>query len=269
MDGSIVGSTPTWTLAPSANLVTRSDKLMARLAATPEIMRQAWSLRYESYYCHGFLEENQERLFPDEYDSLETSKTIVIYKYGEPIASVRVCLHDPVAASKGIYTMPIMATFPDVIPELIERYSRNKLEQRAVEVLRLVSHPSVEKNVEVIFALFRMAKYLTKYFESGILFCGVRQNHAGIYRRIGFDKKAEPRHYYPKLKFQTALMMGIECEYEIVQQKIPFLRNVFRYDETYSNLLAGKLVPVFADVESYDSSRETINRSEILYQNAA
>ena len=269
MDGSILGSNPTWTLAPSNNLVTRSDKLMARLAITPEIMRQAWSLRYDSYYHHGFLDENKEGLFPDEYDSLETSKTIVIYKYGEPIASVRVCLHDPVAASKKNYTMPIMATFPDIIPELIERHARNKLEQRTVEVLRLVSRPSVEKNVEVLFALFRMAKYLTKYFEANILFCGVRQNHTGIYRRIGFEKKAEPRHYYPKLKFQTALMMGIEREYEIVQQKIPFLRNVSRYDETYFNLIAGELIPVFAHADSHDSINKTIHRSDTLYLNAA
>ena len=63
--------------------------------------------------------------------------------------------------------------------------------------------------------------------------------------------------------------MGIEREYEIVQQKMPFLRNVSRYDETYSKLIAGELAPVFADADSPVSLAETIHHPDTLYQTAA
>lgn len=247
MDGTSFGLAPAWTMSQSTPCAASEDRLMARVAYSPEVMQQAWSLRYECYSHHGFLAPNADRIFKDEYDLLETSKTIVIYKSGVPVASVRVCLHDPVAEAGGTRTMPVMESFADVIPDIADGVVIPNQQKRVVEVLRLVSLPSLEKNIEIIFALFRMAKYLTKYFESDILFCAVRNNHVGIYRRIGFHKVAEPRHYYSKLSFQTALMMGVERDYEKVQEKIPFLRRVSKNDQTYQRLIAGDLVPVFGD----------------------
>lgn len=246
MDGSIIGKQPAWTLGAESHPPRQTTELMARVADDEDTLKDAWLLRYESYSHHAYIDKNPDRLFKDELDFKPTSKTIVIYQNEQAIGSVRVCLHNAAEASLGNYTMPAMSTFPDLIPSLLVDPNDASLNMRAVEVMRLVTHPHLEKNLELIFGLFRMAKYLTKFFDSQILFCGVRSNHIGIYRRIGFKKASEPRPY-PKLKFDTALMYGLEEEYEIVQEKISFLSNVNRNDFTYSGLVNGDLVPVFGD----------------------
>lgn len=213
-------------------------------------MREAWALRYDCYSHYGFLAQSADAMFSDEYDEYPTSQTVVLYSDGIPAGSVRVCLHDPEMAKRGKYTMPVMATFPDIIPAIIDQSSNRAQSSTAVEILRLVAHPRYENNLQIVFGLFRMAKYLMKMFDAKIVFCAVRPNHISLYRRTGLIKVAEPRHYYEKLSFSTALMLGIEREFDLVQNKIPCFMNVHKHDPIYQSLLEGQCVPVYLDGRS-------------------
>lgn len=222
----------------------RDPVLTARLAIDHETMEEAWALRYECYSHYGYLAPDPKRSFPDVYDNKPTSRTVVLYRNGFPAGSVRVCQHDPELAASGNYTMPVMTTFPDIIPEVINSSIKKIGPTSAIEILRLVAHPKYEKNSEIVFGLFRMAKYLMKSFDAKIVFCAVRANHIGLYRRTGLTKIAEPRHYYEKLSFDTALMFGLEPEFEELQEKIPCFSGVHKKDGIYDDLLSGKLIPV-------------------------
>lgn len=241
MDGSLSGLQSGTAPVIATRAEPAGNQLIAKLARDARTMEDAFALRYESYYSHGYLDETIDKSFSDEYDSLDTSRTIVIYKAGNAVASVRLCLYQE-AGGLGI---PALKIFSDVLPAAIREGMGKSHYGRASEVCRLVTKPGLERNAELVFCLFRMAKYLTKYFNSEILFCAVRNNHVGMYRRIGFRQICEARDYVPKLKFQTALVMGIEREYEPVQQNIVFLRDVAKYDDTYNSLFSGQPTPVF------------------------
>lgn len=226
---------------------TSPNALTARLASTEDVMREAYAIRYKSYHHHGYLENNELEEFRDEFDQLDTSRTVVVYQDRIPVGSVRVCLYDRSLEQTGRHSIPAMCVFPDVLDQIIsENQSRVPL-GRAAEICRLVADPAFESNTEIVFALFRMAKYLIKYFYSDMVIFAARSNHAPFYRRLGFRKMCEPRDYN-QLNFRTALLLGVETEYEPIQQKTKLLRDVNRGDATFLDLLSGHEFPVFGSI---------------------
>lgn len=228
---------------------TSANALTARLASTPNVMSQAYAVRYKSYHHHGYLENNELEEFSDEFDQLDTSRTVVVYQDRMPVGSVRVCLYDRSLEQTGSHSIPAMHVFPDVLDQIISENQSRVPIGRAAEICRLVVDPAFENNTEIVFALFRMAKYLIKYFYSDMVIFAARSNHAPFYRRLGFRKMCEPRDY-KKLNFRTALLLGIETEYEPIQQKTKLLRDVKRDDATFLDLISGHEFPVFGSIRN-------------------
>lgn len=224
----------------------------ARLAVTPDIMRQAWRLRHESYLAHDLIDPKPDGLFSDKYDRADTARTVVLYENGVPIGSVRACLHDMRSAAADEPTMPGYEIFGDIIPPIVEGLDFADHQPTVTEVSRLVCMPSHAKDSKVAWALMRLGKSMTEILGTEVTFISARPRHAPIYRRIGFHKVSEPRKY-AGVKFETTLLLGIKSNYEQVQERFPAMASVNQNRAWLSALEDGREVPVFpiTDAQSF------------------
>ncbi len=216
---------------------------------SPEVFRDAWMLRHAAYASHGFIEATPSGMFMDDCDYFPNTKVVVLYRNNLPIGTVRVCLYAPASGIPGADSIPAMDVFRDEITGLLEATPPTLRGPRAVEVMRLATHPDIGNDREPTMALFMVAGYLTLYFEANAVVCAVRKHHMPFYRRLGFKKVTEPRPY-PKLKFETGLMACVQRNTEELKRAAPILHPVSVDDDVYENFIHGEMVPVFAGVRS-------------------
>jgi hypothetical protein len=220
------------------------DGLVARLAVSQDVLRDAWALRYKAYASHGFIETSDSEMFADDCDFYPSSKVVVVYRRGRPVGTVRICLYAPGSGLAGAHTLPILEVFPDEIKAQLAAVPTRRGAPRAVEVMRLSTDPELGFDPEVSMALFLMAGYVTMYFGATAAFCGVRRHHMPLYRRFGWRKMTEPRPY-PKLKFETGLMGCVSESPEGLRRDMPIMHPISKDDEIFEDLMAGRSVPAY------------------------
>ena len=263
MDGSIFGG-----LLVDREIQTHysdlsNGELTARLATTPEIWRDAWTVRHAAYASQGFIEPSASGMFIDECDFSPSSRVIVVYRGGMPVGTARVCLYAPGSGVPGSDSLPAMQVFPDEIARVFKEIHEDENRIRAVEVMRFSTHPEVGNDRELVYALYLMAGYVILNFNANAVVCGIRKHHIPFYRRLGCHQITEPRPY-PKLKFLTALMARVEKTNWELQQAMPILHPVSRTDDIYSDLIAGNPVQVFRGERTADSVGRILSRRPSL-----
>ncbi len=221
-----------------------ADKLEARLAITETVKKQAYTLRHEGYLSVGYIEAQKQGVLRDKYDNYRSSKTIVLYKNGKAAASARVCLLDPASKIPGAAEIPSNEMFGEEITELLQGLGVGNRPGRAVEITKLARHPDFMKDNDLVFAMFRMTGYLILHFDADVVLTSVRASHVPFYKRLGFQKIAEPRPY-PKLNVETALMACFRSSFEGVQKTVPVMNALSSDDDIYPRFMGGELVPVF------------------------
>ncbi len=211
----------------------REQVLYARMATDSWTRRDSFSLRHLCYLSEGYIDEQPNREFSDEYDFSGQSQTIVLYQGVEPIGSVRVCTARHTAGER----LPLAQTFPQEFGRFYESHASS------VEINRLVCHPSYSQN-QTVFALIRMADYLIRIIRPGFIGICVRTNHVGFWKRLRFENIAGPRTY-KGLNFPTNFL-ALSCERcELVRRVIPMLRISEAELEAYGRLLLSDTVKVF------------------------
>jgi hypothetical protein len=226
-----------------------ADKLEARLALTETVKKQAYTLRHDGYLSVGYIEAQKQGLLQDKYDNYRSSKTIVLYKNGKAAASARVCLLDPASKIPGAGAIPSNEMFDDEITELLQGLGAGNRPGRAVEITKLARHPDFMKDNDLVFAMFRMTGYLILHFDADVVLTSVRASHVPFYKRLGFQKIAEPRPY-PELNVETALMACFRASYDGVQKNVPVMNALSPEDDIYPRFMGGELVPVFPQPQS-------------------
>lgn len=242
MDGSLLGNQDRRIHIAQRTGQASGQGLTARLALTEDDIRETWRLRHDSYVAHGFIEPRPDGYFSDKYDRFETARSAIIYRDGQPIASVRICLFDPAATASGIPTMPAFEIFPDLIPPALEKAGPDGSQGVAAEASRMVCLPQYANDTKVIWALLRVGKYITEYFGATVSVIAARSRHVPMYKRIGFHQVG-PARPYVGVTFSTALLMAFKPEYENVQKRFPALGTVQRDDFYYDALMSGQSVP--------------------------
>ncbi len=85
------------------------------MAFDDDTREDAYRLRYQCYLASGHIEPNNSGLFSDDYDLLPNSRTIVLYRDGDPVASVRVCLLLQGAGQRS----PCFDAFPETLDRIM------------------------------------------------------------------------------------------------------------------------------------------------------
>jgi hypothetical protein len=217
--------------------------LTARLALDPSTKHDAYRVRYESYLAGGFIDQHPDQMFSDADDRLPNARSVVIYKYGKPVASVRVCVLNPDPELTGWNDIPAKRIFPEAILRLQESLPPGATFS---ELNRLVRHPDYAHDFELVFVLFRFATYLMAQdtpWCSKILSC-VRRNHTSFYKRLHFDYVDGPRRY-AGVKFETNLMAGDQTHYNDMLSDMPFIDTISQGEAAYAGFLHGETVQVF------------------------
>lgn len=196
----------------------RKATYTARLAVDPSVQEDAYRLRYRSYVAGGYIPENPDGRFRDEYDDLENSDTIVIYDGETPVASIRLCR----LQAGTNYTSPAMETFPDEVNALLHANPNDAFAGRGIEVTRLVRSPEAENNQGLVFLLYRIAGYIALCDHTQVYFACVRTNHKAFYRRLGYTAASEPRPY-PGLNCDMLLMASDREKYDRLRATVPMV----------------------------------------------
>lgn len=244
MDGSTYGKLLPENQISVSNIEEPSDGITARLAVSPDVWRDAWTVRHAAYAASGLIDAKESGLLVDEWDTLPSTKTIVIYKNGMPVSTARVCLYAPDSGVVGANAVPAMDVFKDDIVDLHRRMPSDHDRPRAVEIARLARHPDLGADHQPVFALYRMASYLVLHFQADAVIAAVQKHHVPFYRRLGFQRISDLRPY-AKLKVEGALMACVRPENGELREVLPVLRLVSAQDSNYHDFLAGYRVPVF------------------------
>lgn len=218
--------------------------LEAQLAIGDHLNDVSYRLRYQAYKNGGFIPDNEHECFSDEYDAYGNCRTAVVFKDGVPAATVRVTRHDPASDGSDRHELPAMKMFGAEIQAVMSALSLPARPPRVLEINRLARAPSFAKDLDVVFALFRVAGYLFLDFDADIVFNAVRAHHVPMYRRFGFQQLEEPRQY-PGLAMKTGLMASFRPGHAALIEGQPFLRGITTSDDVFTGLMAGERVPIF------------------------
>lgn len=219
--------------------------LTARLALDDQTRADAYAIRHASYLSGGFIDPQPGGLFTDADDLKPNSRSVVVYKEGRPVASVRLCTLDYDTALTGWDEIPASRIFPEAVAELAAGVQHD-LPAKLTEINRLVRHPDFSTDYQLVLVLYRFVGFMVAEEESDMTLSCVRRNHMPFYKRMHFDYVAGPRRY-AGVKFETNLMACLSSRYASVAKDIPFIGSAAGPQSTYGGLLEGETVKVFAE----------------------
>ncbi|MEE8657909.1 N-acyl amino acid synthase, PEP-CTERM/exosortase system-associated [Acetobacteraceae bacterium EV16G] len=196
-----------------------ADVYLAKMAFDDDTREDAYRLRYQCYLASGHIEPNNSGLFSDDYDLLPNSRTIVLYRDGDPVASVRVCLLLQGAGQRS----PCY----DAFPETLDRIMRDAAHAvsgpvRVAEYTRLVRDPSLDRGGAIVYLLYRIASYVSMMSHAQITIACVRKSHASFYRRLGYQAETTPQPY-PGLKCRMQLMSSDRKRFDELRAAFPIM----------------------------------------------
>jgi hypothetical protein len=218
--------------------------MTARLALDTKTRTDAFALRHKSYLAGDYIDRRPGDLFSDPNDDMPNTKTLVVYKDEEAIASVRMCILDTNPALRGWDDIPVAHVFPEEVESLLAAASVDDKPVKAIEINRLVRHPDHMKDHELVFTLFRFVSFMVTHEKSDLTISCVRRNHMPFYKRFKFEHIAGPRSY-PELKFETNLMVCPKSSYESLRNSVAMFNPKNVPSDTYAGLFRGETVPVF------------------------
>ena len=224
--------------------VKRQDAgLTARLALDEQTKADAYSIRHESYLSGGYIDPIPGGLFSDADDLKPNSKSVVVYKWGRPVASVRMCVLDYMPGLEGWDEIPASRIFPEEVAELAASVQHGRPPKLA-EINRLVRHPDFATDYELVFELYRFVGFFGAEERSDMTLSCVRRNHTPFYMRLHFEYVAGPRRY-AGVKFEANLMTCRNSRYDSVLRDIPMVDTGRGPQSSYAGLLRGETVSVF------------------------
>jgi hypothetical protein len=226
------GTSPSGALQPG---------LTARIAYDEQTRRDAYAIRHASYLSGGYIDPQPDGLFSDADDLMPNSRCVVVYRYGKPVASVRLCTLD-MGNGPGWDEIPASRIFPEAVAALAADAGHDR-PARLTEINRLVRHPDHANDFQLVFVLFRFVSYLVIESQSDMMLNCVRRNHTSFYRRMHFNYVEGPRRY-AGVKFETNLMVCPEARYNQLMTDIPFVATTSSTKQAYAALLAGDTVNV-------------------------
>lgn len=244
MDGSILSTVLPTHASEIGSVLDATSGVTARMAVTEEVLDEALQIRHAAYVAQGLIGRDEECNLLDAWDTAPSTKVIVVYKNGMPVATARVCLYAPETGIAGANAIPAMDVFHQEIVDLHKTLAYGGRPARSIEIARLARHPDLGSDSQPVFALYRMACYVALLVEADAVIAAVQRHHIPFYRRLGFQKLTESRPY-SKLKVEGTLMACMRSEGGQLSDAIPILRLVSKSDTTYHDFLAGYRVPVF------------------------
>lgn len=217
--------------------------LTARLALDARTKTDAYAVRHASYLSGGYIDPRPDGLFSDADDLKPNNLCVVIYKYGQAVASMRLCTLDYTPGLVGWDEIPASRIFPEDVADLAAGVTHGRPAKLA-EINRLVRHPDYANDYELVFVLYRFVSFLVIEQDADMMLNCVRRNHTPFYKRMLFSYVAGPRKY-AGVKFETNLMVCPRSRYEQLMNNIPFVATTTDTKRAYAGLLAGDTVNVF------------------------
>jgi hypothetical protein len=239
------------------------DAIEVQIAASPHQRDIVYKLRHDSYAAQGFIDPRPTGMFADEYDEMANSLSVLIYRHGEPVASVRASIYDRLSGDQEFCDIPAMSSFKNEINNLTLNYRGVGRPGRAIEMTRLVTQAGMEFDLDLLYSLFRITYYIVIFFNSDMILSGVRAHHIPFYRRLGFREITEPRQY-PKLKFLVSLMACLSHSYKHVETTVPIIDYTSKHDRVCQEFFAGERVRVFSQMQTTKQTHNSRPKSKIM-----
>jgi hypothetical protein len=221
-----------------------NEGIEAQLVDDRGLHEVAFHLRYKAYRSYQYISDRPDQLFSDRYDEQSNCRTVIVFKNGNPAATVRVSVFAPDRPDARGLKLQAMEIFGTEIDDTMAALRLPDRQPRVMEIAKLARLPEFAKDIEVVFALYRVAGYFILQNDADIVFSAVRAHHVPMYRRFGFQELTPPRAY-PGLSFTTALMACFRTSYDQARNNLPFLRGISTDDAAYAGLIAGERVPIF------------------------
>ncbi len=211
---------------PFAKTGAISTEVYSNREATGPLLDTVFKMRYQSYSGEQFIEENNSKLFMDEYDGTPNSTSYLTFHNQKAIGSIRGCFYDP---TKDI-PIPIADVFYDELQEAVG------FDHSMMEINKFVIAPHFQRKGGLRARFMIYDNVVSSAIENNaeFLVAGVREEHIHYNRKMfGFELASDLRSY-PHLKFKTALMICRDID--TIKQKIDskLERHRARNDSSFS-----------------------------------
>ena len=209
----------------------------ARIACDSSSKRDAYELRYRSYYSQGHIETRTDGLLFDRFDELPTTKTMVVYVEGKAVGSIRTCL-----LRRGEGTMsPCREAYPMEVEALLNGTGPERAGYDGIEVNRMVRAPEASDDQGLVFMLYRLAGYMALAADFRVIVTCVRQHHLPFYKRLRFEQAGEAK-VYPGLTCPMLLLQIGRTNYDTMRESFRLMDPEAGQTGILSDLELGKTV---------------------------
>ena len=175
--------------------------------------RDAYALRYRSYYSQGFIPANDTGLFADHFDEAPNTRTVVVYAEGTAVGSVRTCL---LRRGPGSLS-PARHAYPEEVENLLVNSGPERSGWDGLEVNRMVRAPEAADDQGLVFMLYRLAGRLAISAGFRVVVSCARRNHLPFYRRMRFTQAGELKTY-PGLSCPMVLLQSSRSEWDTMRE---------------------------------------------------
>lgn len=164
----------------------QSSVIEIRFATTDSLREDSYRIRYAGYRSRGHILEKDTPLWSDEFDDIHSTKIIVLFKYGMPVATARLCFFDSSFIEDISEALPSANQFnyskKDIQKKLCLPHDRLKI----IEISKLSSLPEQQDQGTVLISIYEFIRDTIFNLGADIVIISVRLRHVNFYARFGF-----------------------------------------------------------------------------------
>ena len=192
MNSSLVKSHLAWVSAPNSLLNIsnfqkfRFNDIAVRFATTDTLRAEAYRIRYRAYMARGYILEKDTQSWEDEFDNAPSTRTAVLFKYGVPTATIRLCFFDSSVMDNIYDAIPSANQFNYTTKNILKKLCLPQNNLKIIEISKLSSLSEKHDRIPVLLSIYGFIKDTIFNLGADIVIISVRLQHVNFYTRFGF-----------------------------------------------------------------------------------
>lgn len=146
----------------------------------------SYKIRYSSYFSHGYIPINPDRLWYDKFDSMDSTKIILVSNESHYFATIRFCTS---YTSEKISQIPSLEIFDldyqklkNLFPSSKGLYDHYKI----TEISKFAISINYQMKNDAIFSVYNASVKVIEEINPDVIIISVRKNHINFYKKMGF-----------------------------------------------------------------------------------
>ena len=162
------------------------NDIAVRFATTDTLRAEAYRIRYKAYLARGHILAKNTPSWSDEFDNAASTRTAVLFKYGIPTATIRLCFFDSSFMDNVCDALPSANQFNYTAKSVLKKLCLPQSNLKIIEISKLASLSEKHDRVPILLSIYGFIKDTIFNLGVDIVIISVRLQHVNFYTRFGF-----------------------------------------------------------------------------------